>query len=216
MLRPIAAGAALTILALLWLGPLLTTDAESFTAHMIAHMGVVAVAAPLLAIGVAGTRFDPLRGHRFAPLAIIASLAELIVVWAWHAPALRELARSSSLATAVEQASFLIVGLVLWLSCFGYDPAGRDRRNAAGVIGLLMTSIHMTLLGVLLALTTRPLYGTEPVTCLGYTLSAVVDQQLGGILMLLIGAAVYLAGGLALAARLLRDDGPVARHPERG
>lgn len=216
MLRPIAAGAALTILALLWLGPLLTTDAESFTAHMIAHMGVVAVAAPLLAIGVAGTRFDPLRGHRFAPLAIIASLAELIVVWTWHAPTLRELARSSSLATAVEQASFLIVGLVLWLSCFGYDPAGQDRRNAAGVIGLLMTSIHMTLLGVLLALTTRPLYGTEPVTCLGYTLSAVTDQQLGGILMLLIGAAVYLAGGLALAARLLRDDGPVARHPERG
>ncbi|WGF90683.1 cytochrome c oxidase assembly protein [Marinivivus vitaminiproducens] len=214
MFRPLAVLSAVAVLAALWLGPLLTTDADSFTAHMIAHMGVVAIAAPLLAAGIAGTRFDPLNGHRFAPLAIIASLAELVVVWAWHAPALRALARSSTLATAIEQASFLVVGLILWLSCLGHD--GQDRRNAAGVLGLLMTSIHMTLLGVLLALTPRPLYGTAPVTCLGYTLSAGTDQQLGGILMLLIGAAVYLAGGLVLAARLLRGPDSAPHRLQRG
>ncbi len=66
--------------------------------------------------------------------------------------------------------------------------------------------MHMTLLGALLALSPRPLYGEGEVSCLGVTLSAGVDQQAGGVVMLLIGAAVYLASGVALLARTLNDD----------
>ena len=40
----------LAMLALVWLGPLLGAYRESFAAHMLAHMGVVAIAAPLLAL----------------------------------------------------------------------------------------------------------------------------------------------------------------------
>ena len=42
----------LLTLALIWAGPLLSAWRESFAAHMLAHMGVVAIAAPLIAIGV--------------------------------------------------------------------------------------------------------------------------------------------------------------------
>ena len=189
----------LLLLAIIWAGPLLDADRESFAAHMLAHMGVVAIAAPLIAIGLSGTRWD-FVGRRRLISPITASLIELAVVWVWHAPALRSAAQISLPVTIAEQASFLVAGLVLWISCLG---GNRDEQGAAGAFALLLTSIHMTLLGALLALTPRPLYGFETVTCLGLTLEAGQDQQLGGVLMLLIGAAVYLAGGVALLARLL-------------
>ena len=190
----------LFVLALIWFGPLLDVWRGSFSAHMLAHMGVVAIAAPLIAIGIPlSPRPDASRA--FA-IALPASVIELIVVWSWHAPALRALAESSLFATAGEQATFLAAGLFLWLACLprrGSDAAG----NAAGAFALLLTSIHMTLLGALLALTPRPLYGADEVSCFGVSLSAQQDQELGGVIMLLVGAAVYLAGGVTLLARML-------------
>ena len=74
----------------------------------------------------------------------------------------------------------------------------------------------MTLLGALLSLSQRPLYGEGEVTCFGVVLGAQQDQQLGGIIMLLVGAIVYLAGGVWLAKRLVEEpaaaaDGPVKK-----
>ena len=200
----------LLLLALIWGGPLFAAGENSFTAHMLAHMGVVAIAAPLIAIGLAGTEWDFSRSSKlFSPLP--ASLLELVVVWAWHAPALRALTETSPVAAAAEQASFLVAGLILWLSCIGHSDSDRNERSAAGAFGLLFTSVHMTLLGALLALTPRPLYGVGEVTCLGVALSAGQDQALGGVVMLMVGAAVYLIGGLALLARILAAPEPQGR-----
>lgn len=202
------------VLALVWLGPLLTAWRDSFAAHMLAHMGVVAIAAPLIALGLA----PPLiglqalsprkqRGERSLPLVlslpIVASLVELVVVWGWHVPAARSWVETSTLATALEQATFLTAGLFLWLSCLASGSANASAHRAAGAFGLLLTTVHMTLLGALLALSPRPLYGLGEVTCLGLTLDAAQDQQLGAVVMLFVGAAVYLAGGVTLLARLL-------------
>ena len=60
----------------------------------------------------------------------------------------------------------------------------------------------------LLALSPRPLYGDGFVTCFGTTLSAGEDQQVGGVVMLMVGAAVYLAGGVTLLARTLNAPSP--------
>ena len=51
----------LLILAAAWLGPLPQLAGRAFFAHMTMHMGVVAVAAPLIALGMAGGRCDPVR-----------------------------------------------------------------------------------------------------------------------------------------------------------
>lgn len=67
--------------------------------------------------------------------------------------------------------------------------------------------MHMTLLGVLLALAPRPLYGEGDVSCFGISLSAAADQQIGGVVMLMFGACAYLVGGIVLLAGLLREDG---------
>jgi putative membrane protein len=197
---PLIAGIA--VLGAAWSG-LAELFVPSFTAHMIMHMSVVAVAAPLLALAITDTRFDPssLLPFIFAPLP--ASLWELVAVWGWHAPALHEFARGSATGIMLEQASFLAVGLVLWISCLGQRGI-----SAAGVLGLLFTSMHMTLLGVLLALAPRPLYEHAHHGAGG--LSPVDDQNLGGVVMLAVGGAVYLIGGLILMARLLNAAPSVA------
>lgn len=197
--------AGLLVLALVWGGPLLTEWRASFAAHMLAHMGVVAIAAPLLAIGTADTRFDLTRSVPLFASPLVVSLVDLVAVWFWHAPSLRALVQASTVAAVLEQASFLLAGLLLWQCCLGTVHGGRLARRTAGAFGLLFTSIHMTLLGALLTLAPRPLYGSSEVTCFGVTLSAAKDQEIGGVAMLLIGAAVYLAGGLVLLGGALRD-----------
>jgi putative membrane protein len=195
--------AGVLAVAAAWLGPLPLAAQRAFSAHMIMHMGLVAVAAPLLALGAAGGSWDPVRyaPKIFSP--IPASLVELVVVWAWHAPALHHAARHSSAMFIVEQGTFLLSGLFLWLSVFGGDISRRHAMRGAGLAGLLLTSMHMTLLGALLALTPRPLY--HSVTGLA-ALTSIQDQHLGGALMLVIGGISYLAGGLWITAGLLREE----------
>jgi putative membrane protein len=194
---PVIAG--LIVLGLLWLGPLPSWAQRAFFAHMTMHKGVVAVAAPLLAAGLAGGSLDPVRRapRLFAP--IPASLVELIVVWTWHTPVLHHAARHTTIGLILEQGLFLGSGLLVWLAAFGGAPPYRARRRAAGIVGLLLTTMHMTLLGALLALAARPLY---PHTEGLFGLTPLEDQHLGGAIMLLVGGLSYLLGGLWLTADL--------------
>lgn len=193
----LALASGLALLAALWIGQPWHEAGHGFTGHMIVHMGVVALAAPLLALGLGG--LDPARIWPRLFAALPASLAELLVVWGWHLPAPHRAAHHSGALFALEQASFLAAGLWLWLSCLG--SASEPNRMAAGVAGLLLTALHMTLLGVLLALAPRPLYAGPSPASLDVVLA---DQQAGGLVMLGVGGTVYLAGGLWLLARLLR------------
>jgi putative membrane protein len=194
--------AGIAVLAIVWGGPLPYLAGHSFTIHMLMHMGVVAVAAPLIALGIAGSRIDISPRYSLLFAALPASLLEFAVVWGWHAPMAHDFARTTLAGLVLEQGSFLAVGLILWLSCIG-TLSGSSDRSAAGVFGLLFTSMHMTLLGALLALAPRPLFGhaAEHVQFLG--MSAIEDQNMGGVVMLAAGGAVYMLGGLVLMARLL-------------
>ena len=186
--------AGLAALAVAWSpAPGLVLDGP-FAAHMLRHLLLVAVAAPLLALAMAHRR--PGWGQSIArvcpPLA--ASALEFVVVWGWHAPALHHATRASFVPLLLEQSLFLGSGLLLWATALA--------RPQAGIVALLLTAGHMTLLGVLLALSPRPLFGAAPI---GH------DQELGGVLMLAVGGAAYLAGGLMLLARLLRPSPAAGR-----
>ena len=183
MMRRAAFTAALVLLAALWLGPLPSLARHSFAAHMAMHMGVVAVAAPLLAVAL-GRRAP----EWLAPVPV--SLVELLIVWAWHAPALHHAARHTAGVMAIEQSMFLAAGLLVWWTSL--------QNRAQGIVALLLTSMHMTLLGALLALTPRALFAHHGA-------GALDDQHLGGAIMLLAGGASYLAGGLWLTMQILQE-----------
>ena len=142
----LAAGAAVLGVAWFWPSP---APLWPFADHMVRHMGVIAVAAPLLALGLRGTALPA-----FPPL--LATVVEFAAVWGWHLPAAHAAAQTSAASFAAEQASFLAAGLVLWLAVL------HPGRQLAGAGGMLLTSMHMTLLGALLILAARPLWTLGP------------------------------------------------------
>ncbi len=189
-----AAGVASALAAWIWYA----STTHAFTSHMAVHLIVVAGAAPLLAWGMAGTRLDP----RVPSSPIGASIVELIVVWAWHLPRLHEAARHSEAVWMLEQATFLLSGWWFWRSLLDRRGHVTPALAASGVIALAMTLAHMTLLGTLLALAPRPFVVHA---------GTLADQQLGGVLMLVVSAVVYGTTGLVLTSRLLRAGPDGAR-----
>lgn len=186
-MRTGAALLAALALALAWVAPLGSWLAP-FPAHMLAHMTLVAVAAPLLVLAFPGA-FDRLR----VP-ALAGAVVEFLIVWGWHLPALHGAARLDPGWHLAEQALFLLGGLAVWVGAL------RAAEPLAGAGALLLTSMHMTLLGALLVLSNADLYaaycGTPP---------DLFGQRLGGLLMLGIGTPVYLLGGLWLTSLRLRE-----------
>ena len=202
----------MVLLAAIWGGPLPRLAAVSFTTHMLLHLVLVLVAAPLAVAALA--RVGLLRHMRFGFGAALAfSGTEMLVVWSWHTPALHLAAALSGPAFAVQQTSFLVAGMLVWLPGLA---DGSRHGAAAGTVAMLGSFTHMTMLGVLLALTTRPLYAAG--ICGGaFGVDALTDQRLGGILMALGGGLGYLAGGLCFAARLIGSEpAPLGRELETG
>lgn len=164
-------------------------------------MLLVAVAAPIAAATIRGTRLDPVRSAPtlFSPL--VACLIELVTVWGWHLPLPHAAARHHAAWFASEQLSFAAAALFLWIAILGGDVRERAARAGRGVIALVLTFAHMTMLGVLIALAPRELYG--------HAAGGLADQQQGGAVMVLAGALAYPAAALWLSQSLVarRDAG---------
>lgn len=195
--------AGIAVLILAWIGPLPGMVAGSFAAHMTLHMTVVGIGVPLLAAGIGPymARRNWLRSQVALPIAV--SILDLVVVWGWHAPALHHASRTMPPALAAEQLSFALVSMLVWLVALSSTTQTRRSAALAGAMALFFTSMHMTLLGALIGLAPRPVYGDHLHHAIG-GLPALADQQLGGVIMLAIGGVIYLAGGLMLMARVLQ------------
>ena len=198
-LVPLLAG--LVLLGALWGGPLPEMSRRAFSPHMILHLGVTVVAAPLIAIGLLNAGPASAGPRRPLLLAIAASMFELVVVWGWHAPAMHDAAAGRDAVFVAQQLSFLAAGLGIWTVSFG----GNSRASAGiGVLAMMFTFMHMAMLGILLSLAPDLIY--SPLYCLGaWGFDPLEDQRLGGALMAVFGGLPYLFGGIALAFRLLDE-----------
>lgn len=198
--------AGIAVLALAWAGPLPRMVEGSFAAHMALHMSVVGIGVPLLAAGTASLLQQKGLLRSQLALPIIVSLVDFVVVWGWHAPALHHASRTFGWALALEQASFAIAAYLVWVTALAGEGASRGASAMSGAMTLFFTSMHMTLLGALISLAPRPIFGGHHTDMFG--LSELADQQLGGVIMLAIGGVIYLAGGIVLMGRVLRRAVP--------
>lgn len=194
--------AGLLSCAAVWWLPLQSLGLPDFAIHMIRHMTLVAIAAPCLVMGL------PTLIERVPPMPLLASFAEFVIVWAWHMPGAQRLASTGGVAFLLEQGCFLLIGMLLWASVLD------SQRALAGAGALLLTSMHMTLLGALIILSPRPLYlcttaeGVDPLSTLTHTVFSPLEaQQLGGMIMLVIGTPIYLIAGLWRTHEVLADQG---------
>jgi len=207
-----------------WLGEHL------FTAHMIEHEIVMAVAAPLLAscrplAAMMWALPKVLRGGagalvRSKPIALAwraltrpvnATLAHGIAIWLWHAPPVFDAAVENLMLHRLQHLSFLVTGLLFWWSLF------RRAEPGAAVGHLFVTMLHMSVLGALIALAPHVFYRVQTADALAFGLTPLQDQQLAGLVMWVPAGTIYAGAALVFAAVWIARSGraPLLREPAR-
>jgi putative membrane protein len=198
---------------------------ELFAGHMVQHLLLAFVAAPLLVLGrpvvVAGVALGhrgavvtgPLRrlGHRLrsGPAGPLVLGAVHVVPWyVWHAPAAYDLALRSELVHGLEHVTLLCSGAALTWLATSRAPTGP--ALAAIVVGMMTMGL------VAAALTFARTSFFTGHAAMSWGLTPLEDQQLGGALMWFPGSLAYLAAAGALVAlRLTRPPGGISRGGRR-
>ncbi len=199
------------------ISPLDGLSAALFSAHMVQHMLLILIAAPLLVLGVPGTAFLwalPRAGRRAAgrwwlrrrglgalwrgcsglgPAWAIA----VATLWAWHAPALYQAALRSEPVHVLEHASFLLTGCLFWWALLRRRAHGRVNYGA-GVVAVFAMALQGGALGALMTFSTAPWYPAYAASTAPYGLSPLDDQQLAGLIMWIPAGVGYLLAACAL------------------
>jgi putative membrane protein len=171
--------------------------------HMATHLLLMNAVAPLLALAVVagGWRKDSLATGRALAL---ATLVQLLLLWAWHAPAAVGAARHTPAIHALMLLSLSVSAWWFWLAVICDRGAFRWRA----LFALLVTGKLFCLLGVLLVFAPRLLYGDSApghAWQMPATADALADQHLAGLLMLVVCPLTYVLAAVVIAAQWLRD-----------
>lgn len=227
--RVLAARASCFLLGMLFcvaalLSPVDTLGEELFSMHMLQHELLMLVVAPLLVMGRPLGVFlwaFPAQGRRAVAAGVRVSWVQAswqgltgplaawslhaVVLWAWHFPSLFQASLDSRAVHTLQHASFLASALLFW-SALIVPRSPALAGNA--VLYLLTTAIHTGILGALLTFSPAVWYPAYEATAPIWGLSALEDQQLGGLIMWVPAGFVFIFAGLAMSARLL------ASHPQ--
>jgi cytochrome c oxidase assembly factor CtaG len=211
---------ALLALAIALASPLELAASSVFAAHMVQHLLLMLVVAPLLVCGrpvlVLG-RAMPLRGRRlfvrvrarpsvrsarallFHPVS--AWVIGVVVLWAWHLPTLYEVALRRDGLHALEHGTLIATAALVWALALGRTRRPLAVPAASGL--LLATAVQSGALGAVLALAQRPLYPIHAAVAPSWGLTPLEDQQLAGGLMWVPPGIVYTVVIAALLAHWL-------------
>jgi cytochrome c oxidase assembly factor CtaG len=196
-------------------------------AHMVQHELLMAVAAPLMAVGAPIALMLwalPLRGRRTLVVAVRRTrlpavwraltspasgfLLYAAALWLWHVPALYDAALGDERVHVLQHLCFFGTASLFWWGLVH----GRQGRVGYGMAAVYVfaTTVHSGLLGALLTLAPHVWYAPYLTTRSG-GLTPLEDQQLAGLLMWVPVTALSAAGGLALFAAWLRHSDRLSR-----
>jgi cytochrome c oxidase assembly factor CtaG len=200
-----------------------------FSAHMLQHEILIMVAAPLIAAAHTSVTFLYLlpQGKRrvigqfisnvesYPALALVTAplpawLLHAVALWGWHIPELYEATIRSDLVHAVQHLSFFFTGLIFWSALFG---SGRSSMSyGAATLYTFGTAIHCSALGALLTFSKvlwYPIYANRTTV---WHLTALQDQQLGGLLMWVPSGVVFIVIGIVLFAEWIASSQQRVAH----
>lgn len=191
------------LLALALTSPLCRAAATLASAHMVQHAVLVALAPPLLVLGLPQRVLGrPMARIASARWSVSLGLAYAAVIWLAHAPVIYEAALSGWAA------HLALIVVLLGTSCAFWAVAlGDPRSGAACASGAALCFIAMLqtgLLGALLTFASIAWYPLLAVRAAAWDVDAVTDQQLAGLIMWIPMSAIYIAGCLVLTARWLQ------------
>ncbi|HEX8363418.1 MAG TPA: cytochrome c oxidase assembly protein [Longimicrobium sp.] len=213
-----AAGMLTLVVAMV--SPLHPLGGVLFSAHMVQHELLMAVAAPLLVLGrpvvpvlwalpirwrrAGGAAARSGRGAwRLVSAPFAAWLLHAAALWFWHIPGPYQATLTSEAMHTLQHASFLGTGLLFWWALF-HGRRGRMGYGAA-VFYLFATAMHSGGLGALLTFARQPWYPAYGATA-AWGLTPLEDQQLAGLIMWIPAGVSYLVAGLALVAAWMRES----------
>ncbi|MES2492496.1 MAG: cytochrome c oxidase assembly protein [Pseudomonadota bacterium] len=184
--------AALGLCVFLFISPFCALTSALFSARVAHHVILAAAVAPLLVAAFP-------RGHGRARALPWWTALHALVFWFWHAPQAYAWALSSDAIYWTMQASLLGSAVTFW-------SAIRRAHVTAAVVALLATTVQMGLLGALITFARSPLYVPHLATTDPWSLSALDDQQLAGLIMWAPAAGFYIVAAILLTARWLADE----------
>jgi putative membrane protein len=221
--RRAALAGGLVVAALALVSPLQALSGMLFSAHMVQHLLLMLVAAPLLVIGRPGramlmalpqqlrrsavSRAFARAGHRIGRLLtrpFVAWIVFTIALWAWHLPAAYDAALQSEPIHGVEHLCFLGAAMLAW-SVVLRERAGVGLGALGRALFLLVTALQSGLLGALLLFARTPLYPVHGLGPASWGLTPLEDQQLAGAIMWIPPGAVYLLVSAVLLLRWFRS-----------
>jgi putative membrane protein len=216
-------GSLLAMVAAL-ISPLDVLGEQLSWVHMVQHMVLMMVAAPLFVLaapalvciwGMSGPwrrvlgrwrrrlgTWNPSRYLLWQPFVLWVAYA--VTLWIWHWPALYHAALRHTLVHDVQHLMFFIASCFFWRVLL--DPLARQRLNRGlGVLYLFTTSLHASALGVFMALSPRVWYADYETRTPAWNLTPLEDQQLAGLIMWMPACTIYAAIAVALFVLWLHD-----------
>lgn len=210
------AGDLMLVLALV--SPLdVLADNYLFSAHMVQHLILVLGVPPLLLLGVSESFARavvgvPLLGkaERYLGNPIAAWSLFSATLWVWHLPVLYDATLASEAVHVFEHLTFLVTATVFWWPVL--SPLKRSRLSPAPAIAYLFAAaLANSLLGILLTFARPGLYvpylsppdryGLASLLRGSWGLDPATDQQLGGLIMWVLGGLVFLGAILGVVTR---------------
>ncbi len=220
--RATAFAVAWIVLFIAIVSPLDAFSEELFSVHMVQHLLLMLVSAPLFVIG----RFQlalawafPARwtsaiwkewkwkqAWKFLTRPMTACLLHAAAIWIWHLPRLYEASILNEWLHFLEHASFFLSAWLFWQVFANLTENVRTGGSANFGLGIFMVFGIMLVSGFLGVLITFSPYVWYPIhvheTAL-YGLTALEDQQLAGTIMWVPAGVVYVASALGALGRWL-------------
>ncbi len=222
LLRVVAAAAAVATLLVVTLPPLGEALEERFSTHMVQHVVLVVVVAPLLALAApgqdvlagmpAGLRRRLVRRVRRVPAAALltphaAWLLHIAALWLWHLPAAYDAAVGSEVLHVLEHATFLLTAWLFWWHLT--TVARRRLRGPAAALYVASAIPPGAALGAVLTFPDHVLYPLQAEHAAATGMDPLLDQRIAGLVMWVPLDFLYLALAVAIFGRWLsRSTGP--------
>ncbi|HZP90464.1 MAG TPA: cytochrome c oxidase assembly protein [Actinomycetota bacterium] len=212
------------------LGPPLDGYADRlFSVHMVQHLLLVQVAAPLLLLGRPVTLALAAAPHparrRLASLAHGPAARALaspaldfgllgMVLWVSHFTSWYEAALSDDALHALEHLAYLVGALLFWWPVIGRDPGAARLSHPGRILYLFLSMPVQSLLGFVIASAGHVLYPHYAAIARTLGASAIADQRLGGTLMWEGSMLVSVVALSAVLVDWMAQDERLARRAD--
>jgi putative membrane protein len=198
-------------LLLLWAvagSPLAALDHQLLTFHMLQHLVLMTVAAPLILLGLPGRSPRKVQSlGRLLTHPVFCWLASTVTVIGWHIPALFALGMRSAGWHLAEHACFFAAGLLFWWPVVQPWPTVATWPRWSVPLYLFLATLPCDALSAFLTFCNRVVYPHYLHAQRILDISALGDQEIAGALMWFWVTFAYLAPAAAVTIRMLSPQG---------